>query len=669
MIKTLPRLLCNIALPVMLVASTITHVQSQEKTSAISSPDKKLKISFKTGLPDKKEAADQLVYEVMFNGKQLLKPSALSLAIQGFDALGANVHIVNSKTEASQENYTLVVGKASSVHDQYNSLQLEVEENSTPKRKLTIEARAYNDAVAFRYVVPEQETTKDGYQLTNENTEFHFAADATTYAQVLPHYKSMYESEYLKLPVTAFSNQGGVKSSVLIGLPMMAEVPGVGWLAIAETDLLHYSSMYLTNPGGGWSGHTMLSRLSPRLDSSGMAVIGKGALHSAWRIIMVGEQPGRLLESNAVMSLSPAPETQDLQWIKPGKASWDWWSGSLDKNGESAFTTDNMKRYVDFAAKSGLEYMLVDAGWTGKDITKMNGKVDLPELVKYAAAKNVKVWVWLYGGYVAKQAKEAFSLYEQWGVAGVKIDFIERDDQEGIDFYYETAKTAAAHHLMIDFHGCTKPFGLERTYPNVMNYEAILGMEQSKGGTRDNPENRVMLAFTRMLTGPMDFTPGGFNNVTREAFVARDKAPMVMGTRAHHLALYAVYQAQFEMVSDYPEAYEGQPDFEFIKKIPASWDEIKVVNGIPGEYITVARRKGNEWYLGSITNWNEHSLSIPLSFLGKGSYTAEIYADAADASTNPKHTSRLKQTVSGKAVLQAKLVTGGGYAVRFVPVK
>jgi len=222
---------------------------------------------------------------------------------------------------------------------------------------------------------------------------------------------------------------------------------------------------------------------------------------------------------------------------------------------------------------------------------------------------------------------------------------------------------------MLDFHGCTKPFGLERTYPNVMNYEAVLGMEQSKGGSRDNPENHTMLPFTRMLTGPMDYTPGGFRNVTRNAFVAQSDAPVVMGTRAHHLALYVVYQAQFGMVSDYPAAYEGQRDFEFIKKVPATWDAIKVINGIPGEYITIARRKGNDWYIGSITNWDARNLSIPLSFLGNGKYVAEIYADAADAGNNPTHTLISTQKVDHASVLNASLVSGGGYAVRLVPVK
>ncbi|MEO5592161.1 MAG: glycoside hydrolase family 97 protein [Chitinophagaceae bacterium] len=654
----------------LLLLTVTTGAVCQEVLTDLLSPDKTIQIRFQTGSEDQKaDKAHQLYYSVSFNGKLLLKSSALSLDIKDYAPLGASVRLVNTKTSSADEMYHLLVGKASDVRNQYNAVQLELEETEAPKRKLIIEAKAYNDAVAFRYVVPDQATTRDSFQLKNENTEFHFSTDATTYAQVLPHYRSMYESEYLKLPVSAFSNQGGVKSSVLIGLPMLAEVPGAGWLAIAETGLQDYTSMYLTNPAGGWSGHTMQARLSPRIDSSGMAVTGKGQLRSAWRVIMIADHPGKLIESNAIMNNSPAQAITNTNWIKAGKASWDWWSGSLGADGKPAFTTANMKYYIDFAAKSGLEYMLVDAGWSEADITKMNGKVDVPALVDYASTKNVKVWIWLYARAVDKQMEAAFSLYEKWGVAGVKIDFVERDDQAGIDFYYRTAASAARHHLMVDFHGSTKPFGLERTYPNVMNYEAVLGMEQSKGGTRDNPENHVMLAFTRMLTGPMDFTPGGFNNVTREDFIPRSNAPMVMGTRAHHTALYVIYQMQFGMVSDYPAAYEGQAEFDFIKKCPATWDEVKVLNGVPGEYITIARRSGNDWYLGSITNWEARKLSIPLSFLKAGKYTAEIYADAPDAAIHPKLTIISKQVIDNKTILQANLATGGGYCVRLVPVK
>jgi alpha-glucosidase len=377
-----------------------------------------------------------------------------------------------------------------------------------------------------------------------------------------------------------------------------------------------------------------------------------------------------LVESNAVTSLNPESAIADTAWIRPGKASWDWWSGSLGPDGKGAYTTDNMKYYVDFAAQSGFEYMLVDAGWSARgDITKMNGRVDIPEVVRYAASKKVKVWIWLGYGETARQMADAFPLYEKWGVAGLKIDFIERDDQVGIDWYYRVAELAAQHHLMLDFHGATKPTGMERTFPNVLGYEAVAGMEQSKAGSRDNPDQHVTLPFTRMLAGPMDYTPGGFRNVTKAEFEARSLEPMVMGTRAHQLAMYAIYQAAFQMVSDCPSAYKDQPAFEFIKAAPAAWDETRVLNGAPGEYITVARRRGGEWFLGSMTNWEARDLDLPLAFLGAGQYRAEIYADAADADRLPRNTSIVKQTVSRSTHLKPHLAPGGGYAVRLVPLK
>jgi alpha-glucosidase len=339
-------------------------------------------------------------------------------------------------------------------------------------------------------------------------------------------------------------------------------------------------------------------------------------------------------------------------------------------DGKRAYTTDTMKYYVDFAAESGFEYMLVDAGWSERgDITKMNGRVDIPELVRYAASKKVKVWIWLGYNDTAKQMQDAFPLYEKWGVAGLKIDFIERDDQGGIDWYYQVAELAAQHHLMLDFHGATKPTGMERTYPNVLGYEAVAGMEQSKAGSRDNPDHQVTLPFTRMLAGPMDYTPGGFRNVTKADFEARDFEPVVMGTRAHQLAMYAVYQAAFQMVSDHPGAYKDQPAFDFIKSAPATWDETKVLNGAPGEYVTIARRHGGEWFLGSMTNWQARDLDLPLSFLGAGRYRAEIYADASDADRLPRNTSIVKQTVDRSMHLKPHLAPGGGYAVRLVPIK
>src|SRR6266481_1746818 len=478
----------------------------------VSSPDGRLVLTIEATTDGTNPPTPRLVYKVSFRGKQLIEASALRLDLEGQHPLGDNVHIVNSASTSEDHAYTLVTGKASQVRDHYNALRVELGEPGGTDRRLTIEARAYDDAVAFRYLVPEQNTISD-FRLIKEETEFRIAKDATAYALVLPNFRSGYESEYIKLPISAFSNQGGVASKVLIGLPLLMEVPGVAWMGITEANLRDYSSMYLMNPSGSWTGHWFESVLAPSIEDPDVIVKGTLPHYSAWRVLLVGDEPGRLVESNVITSLNPESEIADTSWIHAGRASWDWWNGSLGPDGKQSYSTETMKYYVDFASKSGFEYMLVDAGWSDrKDITKLNGSVDVPELVRYGKEKGVKVWIWLLANQAERQMDEAFPLYEKWGVAGLKIDFILRDDQHGMNFYYRAAKNAAEHHLMLDFHGATKPSGIERTYPNILSYEAVLGMENSKVGTRDNPEYHTTIPFTRMLAGPMDQTPGAFDN-------------------------------------------------------------------------------------------------------------------------------------------------------------
>ena len=642
---------------------------SSVNAATVSSPDGRLVLTIETTTEGTNPPTPHLVYQLSFQGKLLIEPSALRLDLEGQPPLGNNMQVVNTTASSEDHSYTLVTGKASQVRDHYNALRVDLREPGGMGRKLTIEARAYDDAVAFRYFVPEQNAMSD-FRLIKEGTEFRIAKDATAYALVLPNFRSGYESEYIKLPISAFSNQGGVASKVLIGLPLLMEVPGVAWMGITEANLRDYSSMYLTNPSGSWTGHWFESVLAPSIEDPDVIVKGTLPHSSAWRLLLVGDEPGRLVESNVITSLNPGSEIADTSWIHAGRASWDWWNGSLGPDGKRAYTTETMKYYVDFAAKSGFEYMMLDAGWSDhNDITKMNGTVDVPELVRYGKEKGVKVWIWLLANQVERQMDEAFPLYEKWGVAGLKIDFILRDDQHGMNFYYRAAKKAAEHHLMLDFHGATKPSGIERTYPNILSYEAVLGMENSKVGTRDNPEYHTTIPFTRMLAGPMDQTPGAFDNRTREEFTPRMEAPMVMGTRAHQLAMYAVFQCAFQMVSDVPYAYDNQPAFQFIKDAPATWDETRVLNGRPGVYITVARRRGNEWFLGSLNNWDARQLDLPLDFLGPGNYTAEIYSDANDAANHPKSVRIERNPVTRSSHLQAGLASGGGYAVRLVPAQ
>jgi alpha-glucosidase len=642
--------------------------RAQSRPVEVSSPDHRitLRFSVQSGKGQESGQDGQLMYSVNFHDKQVFENSALRLELANQPPLGAAVHIADSTPGSGVDDYTLLAGKTSAVHDAYNSLTVHAAESANPERKFDIEARVYNDAVAFRYHVPEQ-VALSRYQLTQEDTEFRPVMDASVWALRLPNYQSAYESEYVPSVLSGLSNQGGVSSYILNGAPMLMHMPGVGWTAVGEADLEGNAAMYLENPTGNWTGHYIVSKISPPVDGNGPAVDASLPHNTAWRVILLADTPGELVESNVFTDLNPPNRVADTSWIHPGKASWNWWDGDLGPDGKSAYTTENMKYYVDFAAQSGFPYMMLDAGWSGNDITKMRGNVDIPELVQYAAKNNVKVWIWLYSKSVAAQMQEAFPLYEKWGVAGVKIDFVLRNDQEGIKWYYDVARLAAEHHLMVDFHGATQPWGIQRTYPNVLDYEAVLGLENNKAGRRDGPVNRVTFPFTRMLSGPMDYTPGGFDSVTPEEFVARDKAPMVMGTRAQQLALYVIFEEPLAMVSDVPSAYANQPSFQFIKDVPTSWDATRVLNGEPGEVVTIARRHGDAWYLGSATNWTPRDLRVPLTFLGGGRYKAEIYEDAPDSAQSPKHVTIRQQIVRSTDTLNLSLASGGGCAIRFVP--
>lgn len=681
-------------LTVLFCASTCGWVMSQNAPAVhtLGSPDHRLQIQFATIRGGQAvDSSGALVYNVKYDGKQIVDDSRLSLELEGQPWLGLDVQIRQDTRASGLDDYTLLAGKTSHVHDPYNGVTLTVTEPNAPARTMIVEARAYNSAVAFRYIVPQQ-AALSSYRLKQEHTEFSISKDAPSWALYLPNFQSAYESEYLPLNVSAFNDQGGVPNHALIGLPLLMHVPGAAWMAIMDAGIEGDAKMYLTNPtdrSAAGARTRLESVLSPRVDDSGLAIIAALPHPSAWHVLLVGDEPGRLMESNVVEDLNPPVAIKDTSWIHPGKTSWNWWNGDVgpdDKPDDTApvaryspLTTEKMKYYIDFSAQSGFPYALMDAGWSlvdkslpsvqgggQSDITKMNGDVDVPALVQYGAPKGVRLWIWIHHQATAAQMDTAFPLYEKWGVAGVKIDFIQRDDQQGIEFYYKVAKSAADHHLLVDFHGATPPWGLDRTYPNVLGYEAIMGMEYSKWSGRDNPIHRTTTALTRLLSGPMDYTPGGFRNATLDQFIARGRFPMVLGTRAQQLALYVIDFVGIQMVSDAPSAYAGQASFQFIKDVPVTWDETRVVNGFPAKYVTIARRNGQDWYLGSITNWDARDVSVPLAFLGDGQYTAEIYQDGTDANQNPQHVSIEKKKVRQGDTLTLHLAEGGGCAVRFM---
>jgi alpha-glucosidase len=607
-----------------------------------------------------------LRYSVDFHGKRLLDEGELGLDLQGLPALGPGMHFVGSKPGSQDETYTIPVGKTKEVRDHYNSLVADFEGESGTK--LSVEVRAFDDGVGFRYVVPEQPSIKSVH-ISAERTQFRYSKDATLYPLVVSGFQSSYEDDYQMRTV------GSLHHDWLVALPLLAEVPGTGWVAITEANIDNYAGMYLRSDKPLFS---LRAELSPKVDVPGVAVDATVPFHSAWRVLMIGDAPGRLIESSIILNLNPPSKIADTSWIQAGKSAWDWWSGdwATGVNFTPGMNTATLKHYIEFASDSGFPYMLIDAGWAlstpgaksgdyadPADITRYNPNVDLPELLRYAKEKNVRIWLWSHWTSVDKYMDQAFPLFEKWGVAGVKIDFMNRDDQWMVDWYRRVVEKAAEHHLMIDYHGAFKPDGLRRTYPNLMTREGVMGKEYSKWSARVTPVHNTTLPFTRMLAGPMDYTPGGFNNTNLENFIGRNKMPMSLGTRAQELALYVVFESPLEMVSDYPEQYKGQKAFDFIKQVPATWDEVRVIDGLPMRYITLARRSGKDWYVGSLTNWEERNSKVPLDFLGEGKYVAEIYADAPDATGNATHVAFSKHPVDRTTVLDVHMVSGGGNAI------
>jgi alpha-glucosidase len=623
-----------------------------------------------------KSSRDDLRYAVEFHGKRLMEAARLGLDIVGQPALGPGMHLTSTQPESVDETYTIPVGKTSSVRDHYNGVRADFVDGGG--RKLTIEARAFDDGVAFHYLVPEQPSLSK-VRIANELTEFAYVKDAATYPLILDGYQSSWEDEYQQ------RNVSGLHPDWMIGLPFLAEEPGLGWVAITEANIDNYAGMYLRKENK-FGARNVKADLSPHVNEAGvptpgLAVETSTPFNSPWRVMMIGDEPSKLIESNIVLNLNPPSKIADTSWIHAGKSAWDWWSGEAapSVSFKTGMNTATMKHYIDFASASGLEYMLIDAGWARADrsgpqdysaladITQVTPEIDMPELLRYAKEKHVKIWLWSHWTSVDKYMDQAFPLFEKWGIAGVKIDFMNRDDQWMVGFYHRVVETAAAHHLMIDFHGAYKPDGLRRTYPNLITREGVMGKEYLKWSARTGPPHNVTLPFTRMLAGPMDYTPGAFGNSNRENFVARNVEPMSLGTRAQELALYVVFEGEFQMVSDYPEHYAGQKEFDFIKRVPATWDEVHSIGGRPMEWISLARRSGKDWYVGSMTNWDARDVKVPLSFLGEGKYVAEIYADAPDAAVEATHTTLTKVPVDEKTVLDVHMVSGGGNAVWIHP--
>ncbi|MBW8899576.1 MAG: glycoside hydrolase family 97 catalytic domain-containing protein, partial [Massilia sp.] len=463
-----------------------------------------------------------------------------------------------------------------------------------------------------------------------------------------------------------------LRAGTAYDVPVVCSTPsGKTAYAIVQANLNGYTGAALSPEG-----EALRVRLSTVPKRPGAAYTSKAGLTTAWRAVMLGDRTGDLIASHLVGNLNPAP-AGDFSWVRPGKAAWDWWSGPMA--GMKA-SMANYKRFIDFAAAAGLPYYLIDAGWAvgsgpdcwialpGTDITRAADGVDIPELVRYAAGKGVGLMLWAHWAHVAPRMDEVLDTYARWGIKGIKVDFMSRDDQEMVAFYQQIADATAKRHLLLDLHSAYVPDGLQRSYPNFITQEGVLGAEWNKMSKKITPQHNLMLPYTRMLAGPIDYTPGGFRNGTPASFEVRAEMPQTQTTRGQALAMYVVYDSPLQMVSDDPDAYRGAAGFDFIQRVPTAWDETRFLSGEPGRDIVLARRQGKTWYLGAMTAEDvngAHIESVPLRFLPRGTYRATIWQDGA----TPNELTRVEREVTAGDVLKLRLASAGGATVILEPLE
>jgi len=623
-----------------------------------------------------------LTYTVAFDGNEIISPSPIGISLYAARPdqaaagdLSHGLRIVAADHRAGDDAYTPVNGKVASVRDGYSEATIHLEEQSGPHRKLDVNLRAYNQGAAFRAILPPQPNLSE-VRIAGETTKFAFPHSYACLGLNLGRYHNSHEGEFD--PIRARY----IRPAALYELPLVCQTGfGASAFALTESGIEHYGAAYLSGRGDGGLGVEI--NLTPRVDDERLAVatpMTPDGVKTPWRVIMIADRPEKLLESNLVDDLAAPSRVADTSWIVPGKASWDWWSGpSIPGMANVGANNATYKVFIDFAARLGFPYMLIDDGWAkesggggyvrpGSDITQTAPGVDLPELVAYARERHVGLWLWTNWQAMDKQMDQALPLYEKLGIKGIKVDFMDRQDQAMVEYYYRLLDQAAKHHLMVDLHGAFTPRGIERTYPNFITQEGVMGAEYNKWSARVTATHNVSLAYTRDILGPMDYTPGGFRNVTPANFVPRNLAPEVMTTRAQQLALYVVYTSPFVCISDTPSAYETAdlklvPGADFLKRVPTTWDETRAVSGEFGQFIVVARRKGQQWYVGAINDETARHIRIPLAFLGPGHWTLSRWTDGNE----PSAVTTGEETIDGGGSVDLDLAASGGAALILTP--
>ncbi|HTF95589.1 MAG TPA: glycoside hydrolase family 97 protein [Cellvibrio sp.] len=665
----------NLFLPVAcLLATGLAHAD----TYTLQSPDKRIQVAVTND-------ARGLTYNVSLDGNKVIADSALGLMINDLPLGNAELSVLGESKAKGKESFELL-GRTKQVIEQYNSITLKFSAQDERKLQMNLVVRAYDKGIAIRYVLPSQSGLNQ-FTIQNELTRFGFANNYQCFGLNLGKFANSHEGEFDAIKASS------IREHNLYDNPLVCKT-GVGQttFALAESDVRNYPGSWFMGRGDGGLGVDI--KLTPRFDSRAdglekaavRATMNADGVQSPWRVIMLGDNPGDLAESSLIAALGEPTVIKDTRWIKPGKVAWDWWNDNQvvieNSNVKPGMNTETYKAYIDFAATLGLEYILIDAGWhegaawtntPGANVLEPIAAMDMPEILRYAKSKNVGVWIWLQWKQLDWQMEEALRTYEQWGIKGIKVDFMDRSDQEMVDYYHKLLTMTAKYHIMVDLHGAYPPNGLVRTYPHYLTQEGVMGAEYNKWSERVTATHNVTLPYTRMILGPIDYTPGGFRHAAPEAFpqLRRNTLPYVKTTRGQALAMYVVYDSPLQMLADSPITYskttgkwpqpenEWQDGLEFIKSVPVTWDETHILQGDIGEYIVSARRKGNDWYLGAMTNESARTISIPLEFLGKGSYHAKIWQDGKTISELDKREATHTATQS----ISLQLAASGGAVV------
>ena len=656
----------------MLTANAAWAADNTKKT-IVTSPDGKLKVCAESG--------NGLKWSVDYNGIAVIEPSAVGITIGGKEVISGKAS--SSKVKSVDKTYDVFYAKRKEIRDRYNTVTLSF------KSGAKVELRAYDGFAAYR-ILP---GVKKNTIVDAETVELRFPSDCEAF---VPYVNDNRGGERWCYSFESYYDEQSLSQMFRDSLaitPLAVTVPAVGRAVVMDAGVENYPGMMLVKGEGNSlrgqfapypteseiGGYARLN-LVPTKRADYIARISKGQ-SLPWRVVVVAKNDAEIMNSDVAQLLAPECRIADTSWIKPGKVAWDWWNNTniTGVDFKSGMNTPTYKYYIDFAAKNNLEYIIIDEGWSGgESLTDgLNPDIDLEKLIAYGQRRGVGIILWSsWRNLIGSNPQNDMALtdavmkrYADMGIKGFKVDFFDRDDQEVIVSAYKIAENAARHHLLLDYHGL-KPSGIQRAYPNILNFEGVKGLENSKweprvgdGPLHNQPRYDVTIPFLRMLTGPMDYTPGAMENARRDNFFGNNDHPMSQGTRVHQMAMYATFEAPLQMLADSPTKYEREQECtDFIVRIPTVYDETVVIDGRMGEYTVVARRKGETWYVAAMTDWTARNLTIDLSFLGEGTYHADIFADGVNAekeATDYKHT---KQDVNAGDKLDVHLASGGGWA-------